>query len=209
MEFALEKDLVEQFVRDLPKHLRRTPERVTARREFNVGRSIADIVVFISGKQDRLQLIRPLNVRQSVVLSQLRAHSGNQMLIEKCVHSGRDLKQLVDCGLVKMDNDRLFLANRFCGKIIAFEAKLERWRDALAQAVNYQRFSDESYVILPSAAATQALASKGDFIECGVGLIAFDGVKARKLLEASKSMLHDWAREFVFSRLVSQHRKAC
>ena len=34
-------------------------------------------------------------------------------------------------------------------RVIAIEAKLTRWRDALAQAVSYRRFSNASYVALP------------------------------------------------------------
>ena len=40
---------------------------------------------------------------------------------------------------------------RSIGNVVAVEAKLLRWRDALAQAISYLRFANESYVALPKA----------------------------------------------------------
>jgi hypothetical protein len=54
--------------------------------------------------------------------------------------------------------------------LIAFEAKLERWRTALFQAYRNRAFASESYVILPWRVAQKAQHHSDVFQRYGVGL---------------------------------------
>lgn len=54
--------------------------------------------------------------------------------------------------------------------LIAFEAKLYRWRGALFQAYRNRAFASESYVILPCRAAEKAARHRETFERYGVGL---------------------------------------
>ena len=54
--------------------------------------------------------------------------------------------------------------------LIAFEAKLHRWRPALFQAYRNRAFASESYVILPWRAAEKAARHRQTFERYGVGL---------------------------------------
>lgn len=56
------------------------------------------------------------------------------------------------------------------GNVIAFEAKLTRWRTALHQAYRNTCFSDRSYVVLPMKVARRAALFEHDFAVRGVGL---------------------------------------
>lgn len=56
--------------------------------------------------------------------------------------------------------------------VVAFEAKLSRWRVALHQAYRNTAFAHRSFVVLPSAAASRAVAFRGEFERRGVGLCA-------------------------------------
>lgn len=58
------------------------------------------------------------------------------------------------------------------GDIIAFEAKLSRWRDATHQAYRNTCFAHESYVVLPEAIAESARVHDHEFDRRGVGLCA-------------------------------------
>lgn len=58
------------------------------------------------------------------------------------------------------------------GRLVAFEAKLTRWRDALDQAYRNTSFSHYSYVVLPENQATSALRKRHEFERRGVGLCA-------------------------------------
>jgi len=63
-------------------------------------------------------------------------------------------------------------------EVVAVEAKLTRWKQAVKQAAEYQRFSNRSYVALPeSTIAGSELVSKA-CMGSGVGLIA---VRKRQL----------------------------
>jgi len=56
------------------------------------------------------------------------------------------------------------------GKVVAFEAKLTRWRDALHQAYRNQCFANASYVLLPKRTALSAAAFTHEFRKRKVGL---------------------------------------
>ena len=56
------------------------------------------------------------------------------------------------------------------GDVVAFEAKLTRWREALQQAYRNTCFAHRSYVLLPQAAARVACQYESEFARRGVGL---------------------------------------
>jgi hypothetical protein len=56
------------------------------------------------------------------------------------------------------------------GEVVAIEAKLTRWRDALHQATRNRSFAETSYVLLPTAAAKVAEKYLAEFRVRNVGL---------------------------------------
>jgi hypothetical protein len=58
------------------------------------------------------------------------------------------------------------------GEVVAFEAKLTRWRDALAQAYRNTCFAHRSFVVLPSLVAAKVSRFAAEFERRGVGLCA-------------------------------------
>ena len=60
------------------------------------------------------------------------------------------------------------------GELIAFEAKLKRWKDALNQAHKNFSFAHFSYVVLPNNAVNNALRQHYEFERRGVGLCSLD-----------------------------------
>ena len=56
------------------------------------------------------------------------------------------------------------------GHVVAFEAKLEKWREALHQAYRNTCFAHWSFVVVPPAAARQAVRSLDEFRRRRVGL---------------------------------------
>src|SRR5438477_13134735 len=63
------------------------------------------------------------------------------------------------------------------GKLVAFEAKLTRWRDALHQAYRNRCFANSSYVVLPKRTAEIAAPFEGEFRKRNVGLCYVDGTE--------------------------------
>src|SRR5260370_608497 len=59
--------------------------------------------------------------------------------------------------------------------LMAFEAKLEKWREALQQAYRNLCFAHTSYVILPRHTALRAQLYSGEFAHRNVGLCYIEG----------------------------------
>jgi hypothetical protein len=71
------------------------------------------------------------------------------------------------------------------GRVLAFEAKLKRWRQALAQAYRNRCFAHRSWVVLPADTAYRALRFKAEFRRRGVGICLVSNAGLIELLESS------------------------
>ena len=208
-----EKQLVQQTVTLLPDFLRDYELEWSFEREVGVGRAIADVVVLLKSKRDRAAPPELLTIAESVILASLRRSGRTRIdLLEKRCGVRREglrdglLDRLKRWGLVTHGRGGLVelsttLTDQY--QIIALEAKLFRWRDALNQARSYQRYADRSYVVLPEAVAERALKHKGEFVSNGIGLLSVSEQRLDVLLEAGQCTSHDWRREFVYSRLMA------
>ena len=88
--------------------------------------------------------------------------------------------------------------------VIAFEAKLTAWRDALQQAYRNTCFAHASYVVLPKDTATLAGRCLAEFEKRGVGLCYIDGPDVVILHTPSPSIpIEPW----LACKAVSQARK--
>lgn len=61
------------------------------------------------------------------------------------------------------------------GQVVAFEAKLDRWKDAMHQAYRNTSYSHLSYVVLPEAVAARAAAALPEFKRRSVGICTVRG----------------------------------
>jgi hypothetical protein len=73
------------------------------------------------------------------------------------------------------------------GELIAFEAKVTKWRDALHQAYRNCSFAHYSYVILPMKLARVAMRNSREFEIRGVGLCAVDDGPIRIEIPAERN----------------------
>lgn len=82
------------------------------------------------------------------------------------------------------------------GRIVAFEAKLTRWREALHQAYRNRCFAHETYVVLPSEAAARAFRHREEFSRRRVGLCTLqDGKLVVLQLAEASSPIEPWLTE--------------
>ena len=65
------------------------------------------------------------------------------------------------------------IAKNSNGDLVAFEAKLFRWRNALNQAYRNSSFAHYSYVVLPETTLENAVSCIDEFNRRGVGLCFF------------------------------------
>lgn len=209
---ASEATLVDELCAQLPVLLTGRGRPRGIEREVVVGDSIADVVVLLGGVQPDVPVTKPLSVGESVILSMLRRDGATTTdeLTRRCGLNGkakRILNRLDRLGLVRCSATGRVAAERSwlnTTKIVAVEAKLLRWRDALAQATSYRRYADESYVALPEAFAQPARQGSEFFRAAGVGLVVVSEHGARRVIPAARARDHDWRREFVYSRLTSK-----
>jgi hypothetical protein len=78
----------------------------------------------------------------------------------------------VEFSYLRGKTDIIAVSNDGC--VIAFEAKLTRWRDALHQAYRNTCFAHRSYIVLPEKTAKKASLYPTDFTQRNVGLCYID-----------------------------------
>jgi hypothetical protein len=186
-------------------------------REVGVGRSIADLVLLIGPHDLACPALSAVSVAESVILAALRQWGPTRIdLLEiRCGferHGLRQgaLKRLTNSGtLLRERGGRVTLCPEYVQgtKIVAIEAKLTKWRDALDQAVHYRRYADETFVLLPAQNAEPAIKARADFEDAGVGLLVVKGGQIVTLFDAAPSTTHDWRRDYVYFRLLSSEKR--
>lgn len=72
------------------------------------------------------------------------------------------------------------------GEVVAFEAKLEKWREALQQAYRNTCFAHRSYVLLPIRAAMKAFMKPLEFESRRIGLCCVLDERVEVLLDAPR-----------------------
>jgi len=114
------------------------------------------------------------------------------------------LRDLVEVGLVTHRRNRfvarsaskVFVAKR----IIAIEAKMRAWRDALEQATANLWFASHSYILIPTLNCLRLICE--DAQKLGIGVLVFDGKQTRTALSPRKHpipasygswLINEWA----------------
>jgi hypothetical protein len=211
-QFQYETQFVSSLCAALPGYLSPQSSEFCMECEVGVGRSIADVVALLSLLKEWRQPQATLTTCECVVLSLLRANGPTRvdLLERKCGMPkgglrGDALRRLLDWELIAVGKGgRIAFAPEIWPiKVVAIEAKLIKWRDALTQAVQYRRFADESFVALPELHAAPALKCRGEFFSHGIGLMVLKGESIHVEIQPTTSSDHDWRREFVLSRLAT------
>jgi hypothetical protein len=92
------------------------------------------------------------------------------------------------------------------GKLIAFEAKLTKWKVALDQAYRNSFFADISYVVMPECGAEIAQRYSGEFARRGVGLCAVRSGRVVVVQQAEvKIPLQPWVRRAAATRITESN----
>jgi hypothetical protein len=109
------------------------------------------------------------------------------------------VNKLVRFGLLASRSGERFDARRSALpkiKIIAIEAKLSRWKEALAQAVHYLSFANESYVAMPATTIRRNIPALDACAREGVGVLAVDSLSTDVVLAAqpARPQSAEWVR---------------
>lgn len=187
------------------------PEQVRIVHELPIGHSIADVVILRS-RDDLVRPVAPLTVAESVVLAALRQlRSARPETIGR--HTFMSAEEVLGVLRGRLSRWRLFKSRDRgvvearaswveTAEIIAVEAKLTRWREALVQAASYRKYANRSFVMLPEKHAEVATQHAGLFRAAGVGLLSYSSRGVACKIAGRQARLHDsWHREFAISRV--------
>jgi hypothetical protein len=128
---------------------------------------------------------------ESAVVAQLlsRAHAADSLMTQiwsRKENVLRALTKLERLGVVRR-RGQLYALRRSAfprkAEIVAIEAKLVRWREALRQAEQYQRFANRSYVAVPVALASNAALLESSR-RMGVGVLSVSSARVDVPVEA-------------------------
>ena len=87
------------------------------------------------------------------------------------------------------------------GEVIAFEAKLTRWKQALHQAYRNRCFAHHSFVLFPKETAFSAYSREAEFTRRGVGICYLENDQIVILLDPQHSEpLQPWLTEIASAR---------
>jgi len=71
-------------------------------------------------------------------------------------------------------------------EVVAVEAKLTRWTDAITQALSYLSFANRSYVALPQRTVLKSKRVKDACLDSGIGLLSVGKSNAQVLVRATR-----------------------
>ncbi len=200
VHFKLESDLVSI----LSKHARfrvlgpKLARRSLALQHFQIGMIIPDLLFVATrsgSRSKKVPRVRLTAFDAWVVIALKRHGPVHHEELARDLHSNPDrvwlaIKRLRRYRIVtRMQDLRYALNDRrliWTAEIVAVEAKLARWTDAITQALSYLSFANRAYVALPKRTVTNSKRVHGACEASGVGLIAVGPGKTEVLVRAKR-----------------------
>ncbi len=178
--------------------------------EVPIARSVADLVFVHAVEMAYPLRLRPLSVRECVVLAVLRRRGPTRVdhveaacgVVRGTLWSS-ELAALAELGLIRLGAGGRVALDGYSparAQVICVEAKLLRWREGVTQALACRRFADRVYLAVPPRTALRIARHSVTFRQTGVGLLAVGEQHNTLLVEAAPSSEHDWTREYFLSR---------
>ena len=196
-QFALEVELYPVLQDALPGLLvrPRKGDVVHSAAQRPVGAIIPDFIVLHSPGNAAQQVTGDLTFFEAnVVASLLQGGPAREQAIARQLYSrservGRSLDVLCRRGVVIQRRSGAFAVNPGIPfgamNVVAVEAKLRRWREAMEQAIAYQRFANAAYVALPSDGVHDGgVALRRAAQQHGVGILRVAGHRVTRVADA-------------------------
>lgn len=184
--------------------------------KFSVGIVIPDLVIVALPKNVYSQRRRsktPSFFECAVLAEVLRGRSKTS---EEVAHALYARQSMVDHAISRLTRLR-FMASGKGGelavdkkifpkslRIISIEAKLLRWRDAIAQAKQYLQFSNSAYIALPTTLVGKNAKIKQQCRKEGLGLITVDANRTTVVLKGRIRKVVTGESIWLFRKALSQ-----
>jgi len=189
-------------------------QRARLLREQTIGSVIPDLLLGIwSGELPRYEGLNTISRHILAWLSAQRIANSEEQLREDLLLS----QHAADCAvstltrvgaISKRDSGEVELRPQFDGsclvRLIAIEMKLKRWREALAQAIEYRKFADEAYVVLDENQVRINNELRDAFLANGIGLfLQSNGAVKREITAEPMTPAVSVERLFAVGKLAS------
>jgi hypothetical protein len=191
--FQLEAHLCATLHRELVPRLARMGHQVHVYPEVHVGMVVPDLLA-LRASRVTANVARLSNIDSWVIAELLPGQPRRPETIARrlCTNADKLMVRLAELqrkGVVNTTESGSFVMARhaftYGAELIAVEAKLNKWRDAVDQASQYLQFSNRSYVALPSDVVRKNRnALLGECAKMCIGLIAVDRNEIRFVVRA-------------------------
>ncbi len=121
------------------------------------------------------------------------------------------LHRLERIGVLHRESDAAFMLRDWFptdSEVVAVEAKLARWRDAVDQAEEYLHFANRSYVALPTETVTRSTELKAECRKRRLGLLAVSRQGVELVREAPLHRPRTPAWVWLVARALDEQRRA-
>lgn len=156
-------------------------QRIFCLTEFDSSFGVADIVIGTFQKYKRINDKSCINPHWAYPLSsyKLNAKFSNKDFANRTGYSVNYSRQVIqsyiDSGYVIEKNGIYIVVKEYqfiLDSVIAVEAKLKNWKQALKQASRYKKFAQLSYVLLDENSIKPALSNIESFFSSNIGLMS-------------------------------------
>ena len=193
--FRLECEMVRPLVANLPRVFYLHPgQRACLLREQSVGSVVPDLIFGIwSGELPPCGGLNSISRHVLAWLSTQKVASSEEQLCDDLLLSRHAANSAVSTlervgALSKRDSGEVELCPEFdisgSVRLIAIEMKLKKWREALAQAIEYRNFADEAYVVLDGNQVRMNSEVRNAFVANGIGLFLQRGRGLKRVITA-------------------------
>jgi hypothetical protein len=212
--FAYEDDLCAVLASRLDRVLLpgSNPLHVRTLEQRPVGKVIPD---FIYVRSDRLASPSTSEGLTSIEASIVAAVASSPGLREEAIAErlysrvervAPHLRALERSGVLRRSEDGVLVLRRGAipktAHVVAVEAKLRRWREAIGQAAAYHSFANQSYVALPNSIVrgNEALRVAAVALRIGILSVDADNVKLARTAPRQRTLSAEWV--WLLSRTV-------
>lgn len=196
-DFVEEDEILPLLLEAAPKGLLGPKGAMLKFTKFQVGDIIPDVLIIgARGKRQAKCTRAPLTMFDCAVIAELlKSGPSNRELLAESIYSRLSridvsLWKLLRTGLAVEEPDGAIRAKPETffmeTEIVAIEAKLTRWREALSQAKNYLLFANSAYVALPADVILRNCKIAEGCAGEGIGLISVAQGDTRVLLESQR-----------------------
>ncbi len=201
--FRLEKDLVAVLRDTSASAFGAAAAECDIVAEMQVGMRVPDLLLVFNRSSRDLAPVKLSYFECALLASALTRGTASISELAQTTYAPREqvkprVARLAQLGFVKLRGEQL-TATKGIGRhirIVAIEAKLSRWKDALLQAQKYRSFANEAYIAMPTTVVRKNLTAVEACADSGVGIIAVDQTGADVFLNAERAQPQsaEWVR---------------